>query len=375
MIGPRLIFSDEEKPRIESLQKGDVVVKLLDGFNDVFVCCEKKVTENRLLQEENLRVGASYLQLERQLSIAYKYNASILRNIAEAESFRVVVLDVDETRQYRNAVQAYERVVATLVTDIGQAVTMILLEDDEGAVNLFGQSQGRWKKVRLSYISGETYVVFELESRIFLRHGGERFLLRHATPSFVSEKYFEFLEPQVSLIVGVLTSDKEEIIDAILDASLFPDCFTPIPYEKYVKEKSLLEGIFAGSKMFFVVKGSVSNVKKFLGVCEKIEFYQYSKIDYSYTFIRVRDCETFKEERGSVDMWRCTTRRYLLTSIIAILLSIFDEAYVTLEILDKLDICFWLPNKEKIDLIFAVKTSICRIRNAKSSNKHRKIDE
>lgn len=375
MIAPQIIFCDEVSPRIENLQRGDVVVKILDQLEGVYVCVEKKVYNHKLLEEENLRVGASYLRLDRQSASVYKSNAAIFRGVDYAESFPCVFLESEETSKYCNAVKAYERVVATLKTDIGYAVTLALLENDEGAVEMFGQSQGRWKQVRLTFFSDETCAVFELESGIFLRHDGERFLLRNATPSFVSEKYFEFLEPQVSLLVGVLTSDKEEIIDAIVDASLFRYCYGPVSYEKYDAEKSLLKGVGLGTKLVFSVKGSALRLKEFFEDCEKIDFHRYSKFDYSYTFTNIEAACNVTEERESVDVWRCTTRRNLLISIIAILLCIFDLPYVILEILDKLDICFWLPHKEKIDLIFSVRASVCKIRDAKSSNKARKIDE
>lgn len=375
MIAPQIIFCDEVSPRIENLQRGDVVVKILDQLEGVYVCVEKKVYNHKLLEEENLRVGASYLRLDRQSASVYKSNAAIFRGVDYAESFPCVFLESEETSKYCNAVKAYERVVATLKTDIGYAVTLALLENDEGAVEMFGQSQGRWKQVRLTFFSDETCAVFELESGIFLRHDGERFLLRNATPSFVSEKYFEFLEPQVSLLVGVLTSDKEEIIDAIVDASLFRYCHGPASYEEYDAEKSLLKGVVFGTKLVFSLKGPALRLKQFLKDCEKIDFHRYSKFDYSYTFTNIENVCKVTEERESVDVWRCTTRRNLLISITAILLCIFDLPYVVLEILDRLDICFWLPHKEKIDLIFSVVASIRKIRDAKSSNKHRKIDE
>lgn len=390
-MDPRIYYVTSETYRNTCLQQGDVVVDddsevLLRDICKVFVYQQKVVGEKKKYCEEKLRVEATYLSLVQKRKAFYETITDEFEEQSENNYLDLVCINQPETERYVNAIESYKNVVSQLVS-MKFAVCLKIANDDEEILKICGRSQRRWQSVSVIYTQKETYINLKFfkspedrRDNVDLNSNYERTKLKDITPAKIAQRYWKCLEPHVSLLVGFTDSvDFESVCDLLTEFGL-KDCHNGwMIMKEFDKEKMSFSGKYMENRRHVeVITGPWSNVTEFykdLQTTNTIEFSVYSKLDVRFGIENDMPYERIEEVRRDVDVWRCKTRRNLLVDVVMILIRLFPQPYVILEILDWLNIFGGLPHTEKINLIYKVRQRVATMFSLENSNKDRKLAE
>ena len=390
-MDPRIYYVTSETYRNTCLQQGDVVVDddsevLLRDICKVFVYQQKVVGEKKKYCEEKLRVEATYLSLVQKRKAFYETITDEFEEQSENNYLDLVCINQPETERYVNAIESYKNVVSQLVS-MKFAVCLKIANDDEEILKICGRSQRRWQSVSVIYTQKETYINLKFfkspedrRDNVDLNSNYERTKLKDITPAKIAQRYWKCLEPHVSLLVGFTDSvDFESVCDLLTEFGL-KDCHNGwMIMKEFDKEKMSFSGKYMENRRHVeVITGPWSNVTEFykdLQITNTVEFSVYSKLDVRFGIENDMPYERIEEVRRDVDVWRCKTRRNLFVDVVMILIRLFPQPYVILEILDWLNIFGGLPHTEKINLIYKVRQRVATMFSRENSNKDRKLAE